>query len=184
MIPHLFEKPTEGTVIGYHGTSRAVAAKIMSSGFEASTGDGEWLGHGVYFWRSDKAAWAWADLRHGPSSAAVIRAEVHLGYCIDLDDGPTFRDLLVRARAQLEVQCLEKGLPMPVDQGSDRPFSCALCNIACAATAPRADSVVQVCRTGKLLFPESDLRDGTQLQICIRDLGNILYPRQVHERPA
>jgi hypothetical protein len=34
---------------GFHGTSLSSAKKIVSSNYESSIGDDEWLGNGVYF---------------------------------------------------------------------------------------------------------------------------------------
>ena len=37
------------TVIGYHGTSKSRAAKIVSEGFKISKNPYDWLGDGIYF---------------------------------------------------------------------------------------------------------------------------------------
>lgn len=34
---------------GYHGTNLNAARKIVSSNYEISIGDDEWMGNGVYF---------------------------------------------------------------------------------------------------------------------------------------
>jgi hypothetical protein len=38
-------------VYGYHGTSQAQAASILTNGFQASDNDYDWLGTGVYFFQ-------------------------------------------------------------------------------------------------------------------------------------
>ena len=54
------------TVVGYHGTRRSTALRIVQGlrGFEPSENDDDWLGHGVYFWEyAPQQAWLWAEQR-------------------------------------------------------------------------------------------------------------------------
>lgn len=70
-------------VVGYHGTSKYRAARILASGkFIPSENDFDWLGHGIYFWEyGPMRAWQWAKQKHR-GEAAVIRAEIELGTCL------------------------------------------------------------------------------------------------------
>jgi hypothetical protein len=38
-------------VLGYHGTSRENAIRILNNGFRVSSNDYDWLGEGVYFFQ-------------------------------------------------------------------------------------------------------------------------------------
>jgi hypothetical protein len=54
------------TVIGYHGTRRSIALRIIQGleEYKRSENADDWLGHGIYFWEyAPKQAWAWADQR-------------------------------------------------------------------------------------------------------------------------
>ena len=64
--------------IGFHGTSTGAAQRILSTAFEASRNDYDWLGDGVYFFQDAPArALEWARQRFG-EDAAVLGAEIDL----------------------------------------------------------------------------------------------------------
>ena len=47
-------------VIGYHGTRRETARKIINheTKFKSSSNEYDWLGHGIYFWEhAPQQAW-------------------------------------------------------------------------------------------------------------------------------
>lgn len=72
--------------IGFHGTSIEAAQRILSSGFEVSRNEYDWLGDGAYFFQDAPArALEWARRRFG-EDAAVVGAEIDLEDCIDLLD--------------------------------------------------------------------------------------------------
>jgi hypothetical protein len=98
--------------IGYHGTSKEAARRILSSGFEISRNEYDWLGDGAYFFQdAPLRAREWAEQRFG-AEAAVIGAEIDLAGCIDLLDVPWHAEIAAaypRFRAELE----QAGLPIP-----------------------------------------------------------------------
>lgn len=48
-------------MIGYHGTSKAVAEKLLrGEPFKPSTNPGDWLGHGIYLFTDPSMALWWA----------------------------------------------------------------------------------------------------------------------------
>lgn len=72
----------------YHGTGNEFAKKILSSNvFKVSTGSEQFLGDGVYFFENspeDARCWGISKARKmGQPGAAVIRANLNLGYCLD-----------------------------------------------------------------------------------------------------
>ncbi|MGT3338122.1 hypothetical protein ACVSUB_13830 [Yersinia enterocolitica] len=84
--------------VGYHGTSLSSACQILSTGFRNSSGEGEWLGHGVYFFIEGHTdpfvkAIAWAkrrsilisNRRHS-SKYAVLETKIVTTAHLDLDD--------------------------------------------------------------------------------------------------
>lgn len=100
------------TVIGYHGTRRSVAERIVlrQQSFTWQDNPGDWMGSGVYFWEyGPKQAWWWAELRRRhrkwEEPTAVVASMIRLGFCFDLLDPDNARDLksfhddFVQARA-------------------------------------------------------------------------------------
>ena len=77
-------------VLGYHGCSRSVGRKALTSGraLDPSDKDYDWLGPGVYFWENDaRRAYEWAEAkasRGAYSDPYVIGAVIDLGNCLDL----------------------------------------------------------------------------------------------------
>src|SRR5215471_12033578 len=54
------------TVIGYHGTRRSTALRMVQGleDYRRSENRDDWLGQGIYFWEyAPKQAWAWARQR-------------------------------------------------------------------------------------------------------------------------
>lgn len=52
------------TVIGYHGTRRSLALRVVQGlePLDFSRNPGDWLGHGVYFWEyAPQQVWLWAE---------------------------------------------------------------------------------------------------------------------------
>ena len=107
------------TVIGYHGTRRSVAERIVlrQETFTWQDNPGDWMGSGVYFWEyGPKQAWWWAELRRRhrkwEEPTAVVASMIRLGFCFDLLDPDNARDLksfhddFVQARASAGLEPL------------------------------------------------------------------------------
>ena len=63
---------------GYHGTSNEYAENILANQrFLPSTGEKEWLGHGIYFYPNFEDALNWAK-EHYPNNEAVIHVLIHV----------------------------------------------------------------------------------------------------------
>ena len=74
---------------GYHGTSRAIADRILAEGFVPSVNDWDWLGHGVDFWQDAPVrAYRWAKERLTGTQevAVVVAARIRLDGFVDLLD--------------------------------------------------------------------------------------------------
>lgn len=181
MPHHLFDAPRREFIEGFHGTCSAGAATILSHGFQRSTGDGEWLGHGVYFWDNADAAWFWAERCHG-KKAAVLKATLVLGYCLDLDSPAILQDLLSKVRRELEATCEKEGKMLPENEGSEHRLHCAVLNLAAEHTFPPTDSIIRTCPSGAPVFAGSDILSETRRQICIRTLTNIHHPTREYRR--
>jgi hypothetical protein len=98
--------------VGYHGTSAEAARRILSTGFEISRNEYDWLGDGAYFFQDAPArALEWARQRFG-DDAAVIGAEIDLDGCIDLLD-PRWHAVIRESYADLVARLQASGLPIP-----------------------------------------------------------------------
>jgi hypothetical protein len=90
-------------VFGYHGTTRSAAESIVANPllFQSSTGEGDWLGQGVYFFENSfRKGTEWAmrtvDKRAtsgGAEAPAVLGCEIDLSNCLDLCDPRHSEDL-------------------------------------------------------------------------------------------
>lgn len=95
---------------GHHGTYLDRAKKIVAEGFKITPKDDHYWGYGVYFYESgERDAIKWAqdmqEREHG-GKIAVIRSEIEIGECLDLDN-QDHRDLVLEMRNSL----IAKGVP-------------------------------------------------------------------------
>lgn len=151
----------------YHGTDRGSAQTILSSGFQASTGEKQYLGDGVYFFESARdQAEKWAKRKckeNGYSAFAVLQADIHLGRCLNLLDERCRRivsqiavKLAARGREVTDATAINAaGLLYPID--------------TVRAARSRA-------RTGTL-FAGSKFDREIELIICVRNKANITNVR-------
>lgn len=179
---YLFPGPSD-PITAYHGTSSACAANIERQGFLPSLGPGEWLGHGAYFFDDLEMAWFWAERDHG-QKAAVVKATLVLGYCLNLDALAPLADFLRDVHTELEAQHETSKTPFPINEGSDYRYYCALLNLAATRTSPATNSIIRVCPAGTPILPTGDLLSETGRQICMRTLSNIHNPIPVYRRTS
>src|SRR5437016_2589974 len=102
------------TVIGFHGTTSAIAAELVAGApFLPSTRTDEWLGTGVYFWEyGPKQAWWWARTIKGHANPAVVGAMIRLGNCFDLLDSQNV-EVLRTAKDGMMALLERKKHPVP-----------------------------------------------------------------------
>jgi hypothetical protein len=173
----LMPEPLGQTVLGYHATTMQDAQIILGTRtFKASTATGEWLGHGVYFWNTESMARWWAKRRSFPTPAVIV-ATLLLGYCLDLMDMEVFAPVLQMAHRELRRATAANGKQLPQNHGDERQLDCAVINTASALTCPPFDSVRALFEEGNPAYDGAALRARAHVQICMRNLDGILYPR-------
>jgi hypothetical protein len=162
--------------IGYHGTSIQAAQRILSSGFQVSRNEYDWLGDGAYFFQDAPArALEWALQRFG-SQAAVIGAEIDLDDCIDLLD-VTWQSVVREAYADLRRRLNAAARPLPQQTAGAHRLDRAVINRTVAVLQSRGISVraVRAAFTeGDPLFPGSALWSRAHVQIAVRDPAAIV----------
>ena len=172
-------------VLGYHGTTKAFATRLISgelpvSAWEISAKPHDWLGRGIYFWEHGPArAEAWARRRYG-GEADVIGALIQLDEsCFDLLD-VKFTDLLAAAYEHEKRQADVAGQPLPVNRGPDhdlgaRLLDCRIIN-ACLQTSVAQEflSVRGAFWEGPPAFPGAMIRRESHIQIAVRSARCIL----------
>lgn len=174
------EIPT--AVIGFHGTSRDAAARILDRDVVFSNQSYDWLGDGFYLWQdSPWRAQEWAESRYG-SDAAVVAVRVDLDGCLDLLN-PRWQSLLRDADAQFVLECLAEGRAVPSNTPSgNRARDCATINWFCdraAETGLLVRSVRAVFEEGEPIFEASGIRTRSHVQIAVRDVAAILEVEEI-----
>jgi hypothetical protein len=113
-------------IVGYHGTSSAVADRIVRTQlFTPSRNRHDWLGHGVYFWEhAPKQALWWARRRY-KDDAAVVASMLRLGNCLDLLDPENARQLQ-KFHNQLQTAMESQGLALPNNANTKKYRDCAV----------------------------------------------------------
>lgn len=169
-------------VLGYHGTTFERAMRIVNAQqFEPSTGPGEWLGHGVYFWEECEAhAWDWVARKY--PGGTVLRANIVLGQCLDLADPAGLR-LVVEAQKRLVHHHAQQGTTVPQNCGDDRQLDCAVANLAARETYPEVHAIRAVFEAGDPIYAGSGLRERSHVQICVRRIENIIPEISVVPKP-
>lgn len=161
--------------IGYHGTSIGAARRILSSGFEISRNEYDWLGDGAYFFQDAPArAREWARQRFG-AEAAVIAAEIDLSDCIDLLDIP-WQAVIEQSYADLLLRLETSAQPIPRQTRGAHRLDRAVVNHTVGLLQSRGAQLRTVRAAfieGKPLFPGSALWSRAHVQISVRDTAAI-----------
>jgi hypothetical protein len=156
--------------IGFHGTSAEAARRILSTGFEISRNEYDWLGDGAYFFQDAPArALEWAWQRFG-SDAAVIGAEIDLDDCIDLLDVP-WHNPLAKAYPRYKAELEQQGIPLPRQSAGAHRLDRRVMNYLIGLLETEG-SVVNCVRAafaeGASAFPGSALLNRSHVQIAAR----------------
>ena len=170
------------TVVAFHGTRRGVAQKLVDGvPFKRSQNEGDWLGHGVYFWEyGPQRAWWWAERRYG-AEAAVVGAMIRLGRCVDLlDSGDVV--LVKRAYERLVRTFESKGQRIPSNANTQKRLDCAVFNylfdsLTRSGFEPETTRAVFVPQSSKGLqraWSRSGVFDNSHIQISVRQPNNIV----------
>jgi hypothetical protein len=161
--------------IGFHGTSAEAARRILSSGFEVSRNEYDWLGDGAYFFQDAPArALEWARQRFG-ADAAVIGAEIDLSDCIDLLD-PQWHAVVRESYADLLERLERSGKLVPRQTTGAHRLDRAVINHTAGLLEGRglpARTVRAAFVEGEPLFSGSGLWSLAHIQIAVRDQAAI-----------
>lgn len=171
--------------IGYHGCERAVGEAILSgkATIRPSENSYDWLGHGAYFWESNRTrASEWAE-GHA-KKPFVVGAVISLGRCLDLTSGDSLE--VLKAYHGLMVDDLTaQGKPVPTNRRKGKGDEWLLRDLDCAVIeflheAREAEQLLPyttvrgVFFEGEELYPGAGFREHNHIQICVRDQGSIL----------
>lgn len=156
--------------VGFHGTSRSSAQRILEGGFRPSVNPYDWLGDGFYFFQDGLTrARQWAEEQHG-SQAVVLQAHIDLGDCLDLLDRDSFA-LVSDAYDIVVTRHRQAGLPLPAQRGGAHGMDRLVINETVKAlelSGQRVGSVRAVFQEGRPAFPGSALYDQAHIQIAVR----------------
>ncbi len=180
------------TVIGYHGTKRSTALRIVQGlePFVPSTNRDDWLGNGVYFWEyGPQQAWSWAErLRQVEVKAnlwtdkdeiAVLGSMIRLGHCLDLLDPLNISVLKLQAqRFQADLTALRRTAPKNVN--THRYLDCAIFEYT-YAWLEELGRPIDTCRAVYVptnsktrIWNGSWIYEGSHIQLSVRNPGCIL----------
>jgi hypothetical protein len=172
--------------IGYHWTSVQAAQRILSSGFQASRNEYDWLGDGAYFFQDAPArALEWARRRFG-DDAAVVGAEIDLDDCIDLLD-VIWQQVISRCYDRYHAMLQDAGLPLPRQTRGAHRVDRSVMNYVAQTIRRRGLSVTAVRAVfaeGDPLFPGSALLSRSHVQIAVREPSAILRIWEFHGQEA
>lgn len=145
-------------ITAYHGTYKKYVSKILrEKSFNISTGNKEWLGHGIYFYPNYKDARVWIK---NPNDRSVLHVviDVPKKYIIDFDT-----DIGKKVLNRFINLFVKNGLPILSCQENQ----CAIMNIIWASRAYKV--FMGSFATRPSLIPM--LTDARQRrpEICIRD---------------
>lgn len=161
-------------VVGYHGTSAKHADVILRETlFRPSENDYDWLGHGVYFWEEAPCrAWRWARQKYG-GEAAVVRATVRLGRCLDLTD-IRYTEAIRRAFDGLREAYAVKKITLPANRGKARLLDCLVINYVAVYVFSECETVRAPFLEGPPIFDGSALLSESHIQIVVRKPAGII----------
>lgn len=174
------------TVVGYHGTKKSTALRIIQgeSVFDPSENEDDWLGHGIYFWEyAPQQAWLWAQQRKRSKGwddeIAVVASMIRLGFCFDLLDPENVKDL-GRFHQAYEKGMRENGHPLPVNVMSHKRLNCGVFQFAYTYMESQGDTV-DTCRAVFVpstkvdrIWGGSGINAHAHIQVCVRNADCIL----------
>jgi len=177
-------------VIGYHGTRRETALRIVTqeTTFKPSRNEDDWLGHGIYFWEhAPQQAWWWARRRYAESAKiAVLGAVIRLGNCLDLVD-PANGEMLVDFHKDLVGEYKTRGEKPRQNANTHKYLDCETCEYAYEALklggleVDSSRGVYVPNGNNARLWMRSWLSKDAHIQLCVRNKSCILGSWLVEE---
>jgi hypothetical protein len=169
------------TILGYHGTSRAVAEQILQHGYQPSRNDYDWLGDGIYFWQdAPRRAWEWAERLLG-IDAAVLVSKIELGNCLDFVDIDAPR-ILSKYYEKFSEDYGVAGIPLPEQKGKLHRLDRQVINYTTDILDKQnffVQTVRGAFREGQPIYPNSAIYTLSHVQIAVRDASVILETRKM-----
>ncbi|MBQ3543662.1 MAG: hypothetical protein IJA34_01540 [Lachnospiraceae bacterium] len=166
-------------IFGFHGCHESVYKRVIydNKPMIKSTNNYDWLGHGIYFWENSyERAAEWAYSRYG-KDGKVIGAFIDLGYCLDLTDYECIHTIK-RGYDILVDLCKALNLDIPKNKSGGSKTDILVRNLDCAVIQQvhennnisglkEYDSVRGMFTEGKEIFPGSEIKEKTHVQVCI-----------------
>lgn len=156
------------TVIGYHGTSREFAMKLLDEDFQRSEKPWDWLGHGAYFWQDAPVrAYDWATKRN-LTEPTVIAARIELtGFIdlLDLEGMETLRGFAYRYKAMTRTQ-------RPTNVRGANRLDCEIFNFSTRILHSLKIPVGgyrAACVEGRKIAKGSPIHDKSHVQVVVLD---------------
>jgi hypothetical protein len=176
------------TVVGYHGTKRSVALRVVSgeASILRSENEYDWLANGVYYWEyAPKQAWEWAEQkrRNGKwdqnEEVAVIASMIRLGFCFDFLDPDNVREL-VKYYDEYLVFCKTFGRSPQRNFQHRKYLDCAVFQFAYRAfeldgtPVDSARAVYVPTKSEGRVWKSSWVHKDSHIQLCVRNDDCIL----------
>jgi hypothetical protein len=166
-------------LLGFHGCDESVCTKVVSGKepLKESRNPWDWLGFGCYFWENNyerALQWAKDAQKQGKiDRPAVIGAVLSLGYCLDLLDTDSIKQL---RDGYVLLQKTMNITKIPENKDGNHALDCAVIEILNVIGQERGqsyDSVRAMFPEGNDVYPGAGFRDKNHIQICIRNLNCI-----------
>ena len=168
------------TVVGYHGTSKEFANKIIADGFQPSQESWDWLGNGVYFWQdAPLRAYAWAEARY--PEPCVVATRITLARFVDLLDLAGMQTLKGIAK---DYQGQAQASDLKNYKGANK-LDCAVFNLTTSMLSLWNVQVAgyrAACVEGEPLTEGSPIHDKSHVQIVVLNQEAILEKWIVESR--
>jgi hypothetical protein len=167
-------------VIGFHACKRPFAEALVRGDislaeWKPSANRYDWLGKGIYFWeRNKRRAKEWA-AHNVKGEAAVIQAEIELGFCLDLADYEYLHQIRATYdRLVSEYEAAGRKLPLNRNlklRNLDRlVIDTFVEDMEHSVAEPVSfDTVCSPFEEGDPLFPGSLIRTQSHVQIAVRN---------------
>lgn len=172
--------------IGFHGTSAEAADRVLTSGFEISRNEYDWLGDGAYFFQDAPVrGMEWARERFG-ERAAVVGAEIDLDACVDLLDIP-WEQAIVRTFQRYLGHLTRSGITIPRQTRRAHRLDRGVLNYlvdGMGLDGRIIRSVRAVFPEGEPMYAGSALPTRSHVQIAVRDRSAIIRTWRQEQQDA
>lgn len=178
-------------VLGFHGCDRETGERVLSgeTRLNLSANPYDWLGKGVYFWENNpRRALSYATFLRDHDQRAiksistpfVVGAVIDLGHCLNLTDEHSFT-LVQQAHSDLVAISEDAQTDLPANEPGfkgdqdllKRYLDCAvfetLHGLREVGQRSAFDSVRAPFWEGGALFPGTQFRKKTHVQLCVRN---------------